>query len=90
MIEDQKPAVNKGTKIVLINLLILAAYTIYFRVTYGSHYTEEYVFIVDAFCIGVQVLLCLVVAIFTRPRDFLLSAGLVLVIGFATCTIGVS
>ena len=74
----------------LINLLVLAVYTIYFRTTYGSHYTEEYVFLIDAFCIGVHVLLCLVTAIFTRPREFLLSAGLVLVIGFATCSIGIS
>lgn len=75
---------------IVINLLILAVYTIFLRVSYGSNYNKEYAFLLDAFLIGCHVVLCLIIAIFTRPREFLLSAGLVLLIGFATCTIGIN
>ncbi|MBB5397952.1 hypothetical protein [Mucilaginibacter sp. AK015] len=61
-------------------MLILIVYTIALRIGH-----DNYNFILDAMLIALQVVLCLIIAIFTNARAFLLSAGLVLLIGFATC-----
>jgi len=80
MEEIEKKQTKTQEIIIGINLLILIVYTIYLRVD-----NNNYNFITDAFFITIHVVLCLVIAIFTKPRAFLLSAGLVLLIGFATC-----
>jgi hypothetical protein len=64
-----------------INVAVLVAYIIYFRfVDHG-----QYNIIGVAFLIAIQVALCLILAIFTYHKEFLLSAALVLLIGFSTC-----
>jgi glucan phosphoethanolaminetransferase (alkaline phosphatase superfamily) len=80
MEEVEKKQTKTQEIIIGVNLLILIVYTIYLRVD-----SNNYNFIADAFFIAIHVVLCLVIAIFIKPRAFLLSAGLVLLIGFATC-----
>ncbi len=63
-----------------INLLVLVAYTIYFRAQ-----KDEFIIIGEAFLIVIQIIICLVTAIFVYRKEFLLSAALVLLIGFSTC-----
>ena len=66
--------------IVGINLMLLAAYTIYFKLN-----PEELIIIGEAFFIAAHVVMCLILAIFICRKEFLLSALLVLLIGFSTC-----
>lgn len=66
--------------IVGINLLVLAAYTIYLRIN-----NEELIILGEAFLIAIQLVVCLITAIFIYRKEFLLSAALVLLIGFSTC-----
>ena len=76
---------NNEMIIVGINLLILISYTIYFRLR--SKDLEA--LIIDAFAIALHVVICLIVAAAVkRGRIWALSAGLILVIGFATCFSG--
>ncbi|RYU86558.1 hypothetical protein EWM62_18055 [Mucilaginibacter terrigena] len=80
MEEPEKKKTKTHDIIIGVNMLILIIYTIALRINH-----DEYNFIVDAMLIALQVVLCLIIAIFTNARAFLLSAALVLLIGFATC-----
>lgn len=66
-----------------INLLILMAYTVYFR----KFAYEELIILAEAISIFIHVLLCLVLAIFVLRKEFLFSALIVLLIGFSSCWI---
>ncbi|WP_439697360.1 hypothetical protein ACFGVS_02855 [Mucilaginibacter sp. AW1-7] len=78
--EKQKPQQRPKIIIIGINLAVLAAYTIYFGVN-----KEELIIIGEAFFIAVQIIICLIAAIFVYRKEFLLSALVVLLIGFSTC-----
>jgi hypothetical protein len=82
--EEQKAKQGNSKMIVVgINLLILVAYTIYFRwIAY-----EELIILAEAISIFIHVLLCLVLAIFVLRKEFLFSALIVLLIGFSSCWI---
>ncbi|WPU92167.1 hypothetical protein SNE25_22865 [Mucilaginibacter sabulilitoris] len=69
-----------GMKIVGINILVLVIYTS--LLTIG---TNGGGFIFDAFLILAHVIVCIVMAITKRSWIWLLSAILVLAIGFSTC-----
>jgi hypothetical protein len=81
MDEAKKPITKPSIVIVGINIAVLIAYTIYFRFIERGQYN----IIGVAFLVGIQVALCLILAIFIYHKEFLLSAALVLVIGFSTC-----
>jgi hypothetical protein len=82
MEESKNNNIKTHDVIIGINMLILIIYTIALRVNHN-----EYDFIGDAMLIAMHVVLCLIISIFTNTKAFLLSAGLVLVIGFATCLV---
>lgn len=75
---DAKP--NGEMTIVGINLLILVAYTLIFKLGAGSEGL-----LLDAFIIFIHVVVCIGMAIGKKSGFWLLSAFLVLVIGFSTC-----
>ncbi|SDD92371.1 hypothetical protein SAMN05216464_10353 [Mucilaginibacter pineti] len=79
MKEDEK---DKTPQMIIAgtNLLVLIAYTIYFHTQ-----KDELIIIGEAFLIVIQIIICLVTAIFVYRKEFLLSAALVLLIGFSTC-----
>jgi len=78
--EKQKPEHGKKITIIGINLAVLAAYTIYFGVNNDSEMV-----IAEAFFIAIQIIICLITAIFVYRKEFLLSALVILLIGFSTC-----
>jgi hypothetical protein len=41
--------------------------------------------IAEAFFIAIQIIICLITAIFVYRKEFLLSALVILLIGFSTC-----
>ncbi|OOQ61061.1 hypothetical protein [Mucilaginibacter pedocola] len=67
--------------VVGINIAVVIAYTIYLRYVDKGQYN----IIGDAMLIGMHVVICLLLAIFVLSKEFLMSAALVLVIGFSTC-----
>lgn len=69
-----------GMKIVGINILILAVYTLLCKLD-----SNDGGFIFDAFLIAIHVFVCIIMAIVKRSWMWLLSALLVLGIGFSTC-----
>lgn len=69
-----------GMKIVGINMLILAIYTVLCSIDSSGGG-----FIFDAFLILIHVLVCIIMAIAKRSWIWLLSGVIVLVIGFSTC-----
>lgn len=71
---------HNGLKVVGFNLLALAFYTVLCKLAndVGSLMAE-------AFLVGGQVLACLIVSAVRREPVWLLSAFLVLIIGFSTC-----
>ncbi|MGF7039153.1 hypothetical protein [Mucilaginibacter lappiensis] len=69
-----------GMKIVGINILILAIYAVLCSIDSGG---GDIIF--DAFLILIHVVVCIIMAIVKRSWMWLLSALLVLVIGFSTC-----
>lgn len=69
-----------GMKIVGYNLLVFAIYTALCAAT-----ADDGGFIFDMFLIGIHVLVGIVLAIANRNWAWLLSALIVLVIGFSTC-----
>ncbi|MDB4918624.1 hypothetical protein [Mucilaginibacter sp.] len=85
--EEKNPFI-KGTKpiggitIVGINLLVLVFYTLLLKLT-----TRDASFILDAFILLVHVIYCLGMALGKRSWMWLLSAVLVLAIGFSTCVL---
>lgn len=85
--ENSIPITKKDwtMRIVAINLALMIIYTIICKST-GDNYSIVGV----AFFIVIQVVICLITAIFFKPRAFLLSALAVLLIGFSTCWIAYS
>jgi hypothetical protein len=79
MTEETKT--NKTMLIVAINLIVLAAYTVYMRSS--SRGLENSIGM--AVFIILHCAICLIVAAFWYRRAFLLSAAAVLLIGFSTC-----
>jgi len=75
--EEKKPS---AMKIVGYNLLVFAAYTVICAVT-----SKDGGFIFDMFFIGIQCFACIILAIINRSLVWLLSALMVLIIGFSTC-----
>lgn len=69
-----------GMKIVGINILILAIYSVLCTLDSSSGG-----FVFDAFLILIHVATCIILAIVKRSWMWLLSALIVLVIGFSTC-----
>jgi hypothetical protein len=67
-------------KILGINLVVLIIYTVLCKMGNGLENL-----ILEAFFIGLQVLVCIVAASAKKSGIWLLSALLVLVIGFSTC-----
>jgi hypothetical protein len=80
-VEEKEPS-NQNMLIIGANLIALIAYTIYFR-AHGKN--DEFAFIGVAFFMALQIIICLIAAIFICRKEFLLSALLVLLIGFSTC-----
>ncbi len=75
---------NEGKKssvkwmIVGYNILTLVVYTLLFRLVDGG-------IIMDCFVVGLHVLVCIIAAIAMKSWEWVLSAFLVLAIGFSTC-----
>ena len=82
--EQNKPVVeNKpmnGMTIVGINLAILAVYTLLIKLT-----PDGGGFVLDAFLLLFHVVICIIMSIVKKSGSWLLSAFLVLAIGFSTC-----
>ena len=76
-------------KIVGINLCIMLAYMVLINITSIGQERELAVVVFSAFAVGVHVAISVLVAIIffiqKNPKAFLLSAGLVLLIGFSAC-----
>ena len=85
--ENNIPAVKKDwtMRIVAINLALMVIYTIVFRSMTGN-----YLALTVGFFMAIQIVICLLTAIFFQPRAYLLSALAVLLIGFSTCVIAFS
>lgn len=77
----QEDTSNTKIIIVAINLAILIAYTIFFR----TSSTDSLTIILEAIAIGIHVITCLLLAIVVYRKEFLLSALVVLLIGFSSC-----
>jgi hypothetical protein len=76
-----KPPRQPQWMVVAINLAIMVAYTIYNKtLDMGADAVLGV-----AMLIGLHVGLCLLSAIFIFRKEFLLSAAMVLVVGFSTC-----
>lgn len=75
--EGKKPS---AMKIVGYNLLVFAAYTVICAVT-----SKDGGFVFDMFFIGIQFFACIIFAIINRSWAWVLSALMVLIIGFSTC-----
>ncbi len=69
-----------GMTIVGINLAVLAVYTLLLKLT-----AADGGFILDAFLLVLHVLTCIIMSIIKKSGSWLLSAFLVLAIGFSTC-----
>jgi len=74
--EEKKP--QERWKVVGYNMLGLFAYTLLFRLVDGG-------IIFDCFVVGVHFLVAIIMAIALKKWEWLLSAFLVLAIGFSTC-----
>ena len=82
-------------KIAGTNLLVILAYSILIRVmSMGAGHNEEglAIAILSAFAVGIHVVICLIVAaVYSSDKErglgkaWLLSAGIVLLIGFSVC-----
>jgi len=81
MEEIEEPSGKPSMVIAGLNIAVLIGYTIYLRFVAQGQYNV----IGLAFLIAIHVALCLILAIFIYHKEFLLSAGLVLIIGFSTC-----
>jgi hypothetical protein len=79
--EEEKTNQRAGFWIIGINLLVLIGYTVYFDVVDKNPYNIIGVAMLNA----IQFVICLITAIFVYRKEFLLSAGLILLIGFSTC-----
>jgi hypothetical protein len=72
-----------GLEIVGINLLVLAVYTVLCKIE-----ASEGGIVYDLLLVGVHVFVCIIMAIVRKSWIWLLSALMVLVIGFSTCVAG--
>jgi hypothetical protein len=82
-------------KIAGINLLVLLAYSILIRVLSsggGKQGAAMGILIMSAFAVGIHVIICLLVTVVEYGnrskevgRAWLLSSGIVLLVGFSTC-----
>ncbi len=73
---------NNNFRIVGLNLLTLAIYTVIFK------FQKDTGFLLDAFVILIHFILCLVFAVVNQNKSaglWILSACLILAIGFSTC-----
>jgi hypothetical protein len=78
--EPAKPTQDANDmKVVLYNLLVLLLYTVVAKATHG-------LFLLDAFFIVVHAVACLVIFDQQRRRVWQLSALMVVIIGFSTCS----
>lgn len=75
---NQEPKPQNRWKVVGINIGILAVYTIACRLVDGG-------IIIDAFLIGLHFFIAIIASIVVRRWEWVLSAFMVLVIGFSTC-----
>ncbi|MDN3580409.1 hypothetical protein [Mucilaginibacter flavus] len=78
--KQTKSVQSKSMLIAGINLALLAAYTIFLRIN-----NQELIILGEAVLIAIQIIICLITAIFVYRKAFLLSALLVLLIGLSTC-----
>lgn len=81
MSEDEKTEEKKSSdrwKIIGYNILALVTYTLLCRSVDGG-------IMIDCFLVGIHVLACIIVAIGVRKWEWVLSAFLVLAIGFSSC-----
>jgi len=81
--EMEKSGSPEKIIIVAINLAILVAYTIYFK----RSSKDSLIIISQAIAIGFHVIACLLLAIVVYRKEFLLSALVILLIGFSSCWI---
>lgn len=78
-------------KIAGINLLIMLAYMVVINLTSTGQERELAVLLLSAFAVGIHVAISVLIAVIffiqknPMAKAFLLSAGLVLVIGFSSC-----
>ncbi len=82
-------------KIAGINLAVLLAYSIVIRIFSGGGGKQNEsmgILIMSAFAVGIQVIICLLLAAVEYSnkskesgRAWLLSSGIVLLVGFSTC-----
>jgi len=79
--EMEKSKLTEKMVVVAINLAILVAYTVYFK----TSSKDALNILVDAFAIGFHVIGCLILATFVYRKEFLLSALVILLIGFSSC-----
>jgi hypothetical protein len=84
---------NPLKKIAGINLAVLFAYSVLIRIlSGGGSQAAMGILIMSAFAVGIHVLVCLIVtaAEYSKKtkdlgRAWLLSSGIVLLVGFSTC-----
>jgi hypothetical protein len=81
-------------KIAGINLLILFAYSVLIRIfsSGGGQGASMSILIMSAFAVGLHVLICLIITVIEYGnkakelgKAWLLSSGIVLLVGFSTC-----
>jgi hypothetical protein len=78
-------------KIAGINLVIMFAYMVVINLTSTGQERELAVLLLSAFAVGIHVAISVLIAVIffiqknPMAKAFLLSAGLVLVIGFSSC-----
>jgi hypothetical protein len=78
--QSHKNTENTGMKIVGINLLIMVIYTVSCKFT-----PDLGGMLIDAFLIVIHVVVCVIMAISSKNWVWLISAFLILAIGFSTC-----
>jgi len=90
--EENKPLVARkpmsGMAIVGINLVVLALYTFTIKWNLAHHTIGDGIgyLIINGFLLFCHVFICSAIALVTKSWRWLLSALLVLAIGFSTCT----
>jgi len=71
--------------IIGINMIVFLAYTLWVR----SGRDNEFGFIAEAFFMAIHIILCMVAAIIGYRKQFLISALVILLVGFSTCYISI-
>jgi len=75
---EEENKTQERWKLVGYNMLGLIVYTLLFRLVSGG-------IILDCFVVGIHFLIAVIMSIAERKWEWLLSAFLVLAIGFSTC-----